>query len=170
MSKKLSPEALVARVKVDGSDIVIDSKVLDLISDIVDSKVLEVNGGIGEISEYLSLKQNRCFLTEERRLCFVYRRSLFKNSKVVEMNIDWKHIIDKRYYDYVIIHDTKDLEKAKKLGTVIINLETMERVVNEKIDVDTVENSRTVTKDDVSQIANKESEDTDFSILPDRNE
>lgn len=113
-----------ARNKIINNTPLVDSVVSKNLDTIVNSKVIEIGGGLGEVSEYLSVMGNNVKLVEETRRFFVYRRNLFPDSKVVEMNVNPFAITTKlQHYDYAIIHSEDHLELAKSLATNVFNVE-----------------------------------------------
>ena len=164
MTKKIAPEVLAGKVNKNEDGVVLDEEVLELLKDVNDSTVLEVNGGIGEVSEYLS-KNNTVSLTEERRLCFVFLKNLFKDSTVVEMNINWRKFDKNQYYDYVIIHEGNDLSDAKKLARVaVIDLFNMKVVENEKVN----SNNTKVARENTALVVDTGTGDPVDSVFPEQ--
>mgnify|MGYP003419771184 FL=1 len=117
------------------------------------SSVLELNGGLGICAEHLSATC-RTKLCEDGRLYFTYRRQIFPKSSVVEMNISpYALSTSIRISDYVIIHNPEFLEIARKLAKKFIFL-TYEKAVisvqtkveNETININSIEDAGTVTK------------------------
>ena len=153
MKTNLPPEVLISRIKMEDNKIKLNENIVDLLKDIHHNSTLEINGGLGEVSEYLS-EFNNCSLTEERGLCEVYRKNLFPASTVKQLIINWKNIAPNPYYDYVIIHDNKDYQNASKLAKIaVINLEQMKVIPNERIDI-----NNTKIVDTVGEIKSNNSE------------
>lgn len=100
-----------------------------LLEPVINSTVLDVAGGIGRVSEYLSIR-NKCDVTllEGNRLAFSYRRAIVPNTTVKAMNAEPSSIkLNKPAYDYVIIRGTEHYDLAKRVAKVgIVNLLTME--------------------------------------------
>lgn len=94
----------------------------NVLKNIKKCKVLEI-GGIGIISEYLSLNDNEVRLCEEDSLYFDYRRQVVPNSKVIELNTNPQQLkAIKSYYDYVIIHSLEYEEVALRMSKNIVYL------------------------------------------------
>ncbi len=96
--------------------------------DNVKGTVLDINGGVGLISEYLSNRGCEVTLVAPERLAFSFRKRLVPNSKVRTMNIDGTEIkLNKPLYDFVIIRSLSHRELAMKICKKgIVNLITME--------------------------------------------
>lgn len=91
-------------------------------------RIIELSGGMGEHAEYLAELGNNVSLVEEQRMCFVYRRQVWPNSKVVEMNIHPSKIkaMDKPFADLAIIHSDEFNEIARNIARTVYNLTTKE--------------------------------------------
>lgn len=91
-------------------------------------RVIELSGGMGEHAEYLAELGNSVSLVEEQRMCFVYRRQVWPNSKVIEMNIHPSKIksMDKPFADLAIIHSDEFNDIARNIARTVYNLTTKE--------------------------------------------
>lgn len=95
------------------------------------SLVLDLNGGVGLIAEYLSKNGCQVTLTDGNRLSFSYRKALVPNSNVKFWNIESVNIkLNKPSYDYVVCRSTGDYSLAFKLAKKAVILTYEERVVN----------------------------------------
>lgn len=95
------------------------------------SSVLDLNGGVGVVAEYLSKNGCDVTLTDANRLSFSYRRALVPQSAVKFWNIESCNIkLNKPSYDYVICRSTGDYSLAFKLAKKAVVLTYEERVVN----------------------------------------
>ena len=118
---------------INGLDLV-DEETIKFLSSIPSgSKIIEIEGGMGEISEYLSELGNNVRLVGEHRLFFVYRESVFSKSKVIPMNINPDSIkaVNKVYYDYAIVHSPEYLRLALSIAKYVYNVVSKE-VLSEK--------------------------------------
>lgn len=106
-------------------------KVLDNV--VAGATVLDINGGVGRVSEYLSNKGCVVTLVDPNRLSFSYRRGIVPKSTVKCWNIEASSIkLDKPVFDYVIVRGTEYYELAKtiaKKGVVDLITEEFENVV-----------------------------------------
>jgi hypothetical protein len=95
------------------------------------SSVLDLNGGVGLIAEYLSKNDCLVTLTDGNRLSLSYRKALVPNSTVKFWNIESQDIkLNKPSYDYVICRSTGDYSLAFKLAKKGVVLTYEERIVN----------------------------------------
>jgi len=108
----------------------------------VSGEVIEIDGGVGIASEYLS--RNGCSVTlqSEERLCFSYRKKEVPDSTVKQWNVSTDQIsTDKKLFDYVIIRDTSKTEMAQKIAKIgVVNLSTGETI--SVIDTDVVDEEK----------------------------
>lgn len=150
---KTRPEldVMTTKSKIKNGESLLDDSVIDFLSSIKNGTGLELDGGLGLVSEHLSdrMKMRLC---DDGRLYFTYRRQIFPKSSVMEMNITPNAISDKiAIVDYVIIHSPEWLELAKKLAKkmviTIYDLSTInvERN-NEQVNIDNTKVSREVTE------------------------
>lgn len=111
----------------------------------VSGEVIEIDGGVGIASEYLS--KNGCSVTlqSEERLCFSYRNKEVPNSTVKQWNVSSDQIsTNKKLFDYVIIRDALKTEMAKKIAKIgVVNLSTGE--ITSVIDTDVVDEEKPKT-------------------------
>lgn len=115
---KIRPELdnMTVKSKIENKENLLGEDIINLLSTIKNSTVLELDGGLGLISEHLSAT-NSVRLCDDGRLYFAYRRQLFPKSKVIEMNVPPSSINDNyKIVDYVVIHNNDFLDKAKKLA------------------------------------------------------
>lgn len=124
-----SPELAMTheRNKIINDIPMISDEIKDLLKPIVGQKGIEIAGGIGIVAEHLSATGNSVRLVEELSRFFVYRRQLFPNSRVIEMNV-WPELIksNKQHYDFAIIHSDEWLNTAKNIANVVYNVTTKE--------------------------------------------
>lgn len=139
---------------VNGLDLV-DDNIKEFLSTIsTGSKIIEIEGGMGEISEHLAELGNNVKLIGEHRLFFVYRESVFPKSKVVPMNINLSSIKagSKAYYDYAIIHESHHIDFAKSIAKHVYNVVLKEihtkelGLINEEGSINSSEESVKITK------------------------
>lgn len=111
------------------------------------SKIIEIEGGMGEISEHLSNLKNNVNLIGDQRLFFVYRNSVFPKSNVTNMNLNPNLIKpgSKVYYDYAIIHDEQYFNLAKSIAKYVYNVSSKE-IYSEKELVNSVEEPIVITE------------------------
>lgn len=88
--------------------------------------VLDIGGGVGMISEYLSRYNNTVTLIESEGLAFSYRRNILKDSNVKAINISPREVNwSTKFFDYVIIRDLSLFDRAKSMAKLgVINLVT----------------------------------------------
>ena len=124
----------------------VDEATVDLLSFVNGSQVIEILGGLGEVSEHLSERGNNVRLLEESRLFFVYRRQIFPYSKVIEMNVSPSAIkVVTPYYDYAIIHSDEQKELALSMAKkAVVNVSTKE--IYEKTSINNTKKPRANTK------------------------
>lgn len=125
----MKPERIeVEKTKLAGN-VPLSDEFQALLEPVMNSTVLDVAGGIGRVSEYLSIR-NKCDVTllEANRLSFSYRRTIVPNTTVKAMNAEPSSIkLNKPAYDYVIIRGTEHYDLAKRVAKIgIVNLLTME--------------------------------------------
>jgi hypothetical protein len=135
------------------------------------SSTLELNGGLGIVSEHLSATC-RTKLCDDGRLYFTYRRQIFPKSSVIEMNISpYALSTSIRISDFVIIHNPEFLEIARKLAKkfivvmyekAIISVYTKEE--NETVDINSVKNTGAVTKNSSNKTVAPEQPTSDNTI------
>jgi len=103
----------------------LDHETLDALNSI-SGKIVEIEGGLGFVSEELS-KKNDVVLVEEQYLFLNYRNQIFPKSQVRIMNV-WPGRLDlpAPFYDWAIIHGLTWLAVAKRLAKVVINIKTKE--------------------------------------------
>lgn len=135
MAKKDQPEIAVMKMRANSSLIGDDLK--EFLSLVRDMTVIELDGSLGNVSEFLSTTNKSVRLCEEGRLYFVYRRQMWPKSTVVEMNIAPEALNNSRaYYDCVVIHDESKLAIAEKLSKRLIvnvgNLTIIDKDKNDK--------------------------------------
>lgn len=116
----------IEKTKLAGN-VPLDADVIDILKT-VSGSVLDINGGVGRVSEYLSEKGCDVTLLDPNRLSFSYRRGIVPKSKVKCWNIEADAIkLDKPVFDYVIIRGLGYYDLAKKIAKKgIINLVTVE--------------------------------------------
>lgn len=116
----------IEKTKLAGN-IPLDPDVIDILKT-VSGSVLDINGGVGRVSEYLSEKGCDVTLLDPNRLSFSYRRGIVPKSKVKCWNIEADAIkLDKPVFDYVIIRGLGYHDLAKKIAKKgIVNLITVE--------------------------------------------
>jgi 16S rRNA A1518/A1519 N6-dimethyltransferase RsmA/KsgA/DIM1 with predicted DNA glycosylase/AP lyase activity len=166
-----SPELAMTheRNKIINDIPMISDEIKDLLKPIVGQKGIEIAGGIGIVAEHLSATGNSVRLVEELSRFFVYRRQLFPNSKVIEMNVG-PHLINsnKQHYDFAIIHSDEWLNTAKNIANIVYNVTTKvthEKKSNEQIPVNNSEGSVDIPKDEVvTEIPATETTDTGINI------
>lgn len=161
-----SPELAMTheRNKIINDIPMISDEIKDLLKTIVGQKGIEIAGGIGIVAEHLSATGNSVRLVEELSRFFVYRRQLFPNSKVIEMNVG-AHLINsnKQHYDFAIIHSDEWLNTAKNIANIVYNVTTKE-THGQKL-VNNSEGSVDIPKDKVtSEILTEGVVDTSVSI------
>lgn len=88
--------------------------------------VLDLGGGVGMISEYLSRLNNQVTLIESQGLAFSYRRNILKDSNVKAINISPHQVQwSTKIFDYTIIRDLALFDRAKSISKIgVINLTT----------------------------------------------
>lgn len=116
----------IEKTKLAGN-VPLDDDVVEILKT-VSGTVLDINGGVGRVSEYLSEKGCEVTLLDPNRLSFSYRRGIVPKSKVKCWNIEADSIkLDKPCFDYVIIRGLGYYDLAKKIAKKgIINLITVE--------------------------------------------
>lgn len=122
--KQERPE--IEKTKLAGS-VPLDNDVIEILKT-VSGTVLDINGGVGRVSEYLSEKGCDVTLLDPNRLSFSYRRGIVPKSKVKCWNIEADSIkLDKPCFDYVIIRGLGYHDLAQKIAKKgIVNLITVE--------------------------------------------
>lgn len=166
-----SPELAMTheRNKIINDIPLVSDEVKDLLKTVVGQKGIEIAGGIGIVAEHLSATGNSVRLVEELSRFFVYRRQLFPNSRVIEMNV-WPELIksNKQHYDFAIIHSDEWFNIAKNIANTVYNVttkETYEKKSNGKIPVNNSKGSVDIPKDEVvSEITTEEIVDTGISV------
>lgn len=115
--------------------------VVNLISNLKGS-FLELDGGVGVVSEYLSKLGNEVTLQDSNRLSFSYRKTRVPNSKVKCWPIDLSYIkLDKPVFDYVIFSNSNQRVLALSMSKIgVVDLASKEVVLKDKHDV--VRNSK----------------------------
>lgn len=142
----------------------ISDEIKDLLKPIVGQRGIEIAGGIGIVAEHLSATGNSVRLVEELSRFFVYRRQLFPNSKVIEMNVG-PHLINsnKQHYDFAIIHSDEWLNTAKNIANVVYNVTTKE--THGQKSVNNSEGSVNIPENKVvTEITTEETTDTGVSV------
>lgn len=82
--------------------------------------VLEINGGVGIVSEYMSSKGFNVTLQDSNRLSFSYRKNVVPNSSVRQWSIDLTHIkLNGPSFDYVVC-SKYDVGFASKIAKVAV--------------------------------------------------
>lgn len=172
-----SPELAMTheRNKIINDIPMISDEIKDLLKPIVGQKGIEIAGGIGIVAEHLSATGNSVRLVEELSRFFVYRRQLFPNSRVIEMNV-WPELIksNKQHYDFAIIHSDEWLNIAKNIANVVYNVTTKgtygQITTNTeendgKIPINNPEGSVDIPKDEVvTEVSATETTDTGIDI------
>lgn len=136
------------------------------------ASVLELSGGLGLVGEHLSERAN-VKLCEDGRLYFTYRRQIFPESKVTEMNISpYALSTNNKLTDYIIIHSPEYIETAKKLAKksvmLMYNLSIVEpEVKNGTVDINSSTNSGNVTKDNGDKTISKRKSKAGDAVLND---
>lgn len=122
--KQERPE--IEKTKLAGN-VPLDNEIVEILKT-VSGTVLDINGGVGRVSEYLSEKGCDVTLLDPNRLSFSYRRGIVPKSKVKCWNIEADSIkLDKPCFDYVIIRGLGYHDLAKKIAKKgIVNLITVE--------------------------------------------
>lgn len=126
--KKPIPRIEIEKTKLAGG-VPLEKEYLVLLDHInATETVLDLEGGVGLVSEHLANLSCKVTLQEVNRLAFSFRRNIVPNSKVTPWNIDASSIkLDKPSYDHVILRNAGNLGLAKKLAKKsIINLFSME--------------------------------------------
>ena len=153
----------------------VSDEVKDLLKHVVGQKGIEIAGGIGVVAEHLSATGNSVRLVEELSRFFVYRRQLFPNSRVIEMNV-WPELIksNKQHYDFAIIHSDEWLNIAKNIANTVYNVTTKgtygqittnTEENNGKIPVNNPEGPIDISKDEViTEITTTETTDASVSV------
>jgi len=128
----------------------LDNETLDALNNI-SGKIVEIEGGLGFVSEELS-KKNDVVLVEEHYLFLNYRNQIFPSSKVKVMNV-WPGRLDlpTPFYDWAIIHSPTWLAIAKRLAKVVINIKTKEVYYGEVPLIDSEEFRAESKNEDVMQ-------------------
>lgn len=166
-----SPELAMTheRNKIINDIPMISDEVNDLLKGVVGQKGIEIAGGIGIVAEHLSATGNSVRLVEELSRFFVYRRQLFPNSKVIEMNV-WPDLIksNRQHYDFAIIHSDEWLSVAKNIANTVYNVTTKEvhgKKSNEQELINNSEGSVDIPKDEItSEIPSSDITDAGVSI------
>jgi hypothetical protein len=124
----------------------------------VSGTVLDINGGVGRVSEYLSDRGCNVTLVDPNRLSFSYRKGIVPNSKVKCWNIEADTIkLNKPIYDYVIIRGLGYYDLAKTIAKKgVVNLITMEleNVMHNSETVTSPSENSGVIKPDKESISN----------------
>lgn len=139
----------------------LDQDVQDILST-VSGTVLDIHGGVGRVSEYLSDRGCEVTLVDPNRLSFSYRRGIVPNSRVKCWNIEADTIkLNRPIYDYVIIRGLGYYDLAKTIAKKgIINLITVELE-------NVVHNSETVTSpSETSRVIGVDPAHESNNILP----
>jgi ubiquinone/menaquinone biosynthesis C-methylase UbiE len=123
----------IEKTKLAGN-VPLEDNIVNVLDNVVaGATVLDINGGVGRISEYLSNKGCVVTLVDPNRLSFSYRRGIVPNSTVKCWNIEASSIkLDKPVFDYVVVRGTEYYELAKKIakkGIVDLITEEFENVV-----------------------------------------
>lgn len=142
---------------INGLDLVDDETINFLSSIPSGSKIIEIEGGMGEISEHLSNLKNSVNLIGDQRLFFVYRGSVFPKSNVTHMNLNPNLIKpgSKVYYDYAIIHDGQYVNLAKSIAKYVYNVSSKE-IYSEKEPINSAEEPVVVTENKNAESAGEE--------------
>ena len=166
-----SPELAMTheRNKIINDIPMISDEIKDLLKPVIGQKGIEIAGGIGIVAEHLSATGNSVRLVEELSRFFVYRRQLFPNSRVIEMNV-WPELIksNKQHYDFAIIHSDEWFNIAKNIANTVYNVttkETYEKKSNGKIPVNNPEGSVNIPKNEVvTEITTEEATGASVSV------
>lgn len=104
----------------------LDPKIAEFIKPLVGSTegpILDIMSGLGVVAEALSESGCDVRLLEEQRLFFVYRKQLWPNSKVIEMNIHPSVFkTNKKIFYASIIQNDEFLEFAKSVSRFVYNV------------------------------------------------
>lgn len=150
----------------DNTKELLDEDLIEFLKEIKGQNGIEIMGRLGFISEYLSRKGNTIRLVDEERMFFVYRGHIFRNSKVIEMNIHPMHISpNKKYYDFAIIHSDEFLDLAKNIAKTVYNVESMK--IYEEVTIDSNENNGKLPKNKDHEKGNRKDKDDTDSDIPD---
>ena len=136
LSKSRVPELAISASRWRENGKHVDDDVADFLAPIVNSKVIEIMGGLGLVAEHLSVKGNTVKLVDEDRLFFVYRRQMFPNSKVSEIN-NHPSVIQSQSqpYDYAIIYGNEFLPLAKNIAKSVYNMSSLEIHTNDEVTI-----------------------------------
>lgn len=112
-----------------------DDDPLKLIIDNIEGtgSVLEMNGGVGIIAEYMAQKGFSVILQDSNRLSFSYRKNIVPNSTVKQWPIDLVHIkINSPTFDYVVAskYDQSLASKIAKIAVINKTEKTITYVQN----------------------------------------
>lgn len=162
-----------ARAKIANGENLLTEKQITFLASVEDgSTVLELNGGLGLVAEYLSARA-KVRLCDDGRLYFTYRRQIFPESKVTEMNISpYMLSTNNKLTDYVVIHNLEFLEIAKKLAKKsVISMSDLSiikpEVKNETVNINSPADDGSVTKDSGDKRISQEQSNTNSNILND---
>ncbi len=162
MKNRPELDIMSVRSMINNGENLLSESVIKFLEFIENSTVLEIDGGLGLISEHLSAT-NRVRLCDDGRLYFVYRRQIFPKSSVIEMNISPTAISTKNpIVDYVVIHKPEFLDMAKKIAKKMVVLMydmsviTSEVIENEKININNTEVTREISKDNNHKKSNRQ--------------
>lgn len=150
----------------DNTKELLDDDMIEFLKDIQGQNGIELMGRLGFISEYLSRKGNTVRLVDEERMFFVYRGHIFRNSKVVEMNIHPSYISPSvKYYDFAIIHSEEFIDLAKKIAQKVYNVESMK--IYEEITIDSNEDDGNLSENERDEEGNREGNESADLNIPD---
>jgi hypothetical protein len=160
MKSRPELDIMVAKSKIEKGEPLLDESIINFLSFLKEGTGLELDGGLGLVSEHLSgrLKMRLC---DDGRLYFTFRRQIFPKSSVMEMNITPNALSDKSpIVDYVIIHSPQWLDLAKKLAKkMVVTTYDLSGVnvgkYDEQIDINNTEVSREVTENRGNKKSNK---------------
>lgn len=109
---------------------------------------LEIDGGVGVISEYLSKLGNDVTLQDSNRLSFSYRRTRVPSSKVKSWPIDLSFIkLGKPAFDYVIFSNGAQREIALKMAKIgVVDVANKEVIRKNRNVVHNTEKSVSISK------------------------
>ena len=110
--------------------------VINLVSKLKGS-FLELDGGVGVVSEYLSKLGNEVTLQDSNRLSFSYRKTRVPDSKVKCWPIDLSHVkLNKPVFDYVIFSNSNQRVLALSMSKIgAVDLTSKEVVLKDNHDV-----------------------------------
>lgn len=149
MSRVPEIQSAAIRSKITNGIALVSAEFEEFAKSLAGKKIVDIAGGMGEYAEHLSELGNTVSLMEELRLFFVYRRQVWPDSKVVEMNIHPSNIKynNTPFNDLAIIHSGEFEELAKRIAKSSYNTSTKEyKVYDEEKPVSSTKRSNKVTK------------------------